>query len=465
MAKYLADTKALLSVGLPLILAQLAQTSLGFIDTLMVGRLGSAELAGIALGSTIWHFTLIVLAGVVQAVGPIVAQAFGARQEADAGRAVRQGLWLATGLSVLAIAFFWGARPLLLAMGQEPETVALSSSYLRAISYGFIFALWTVALRGFLEGVADTRPIMVFGFMGIGLNVLANNALMFGRWGLPALGLVGTGYASSIVFFGVFVATLSYVLRYYQRHRIFQSLRLPDMSMLKELLRIGVPIGLTLGFETSMFAAVALLMGVLGAVPLAAHQIAIQTASFTFMVPLGLSLATAVLVGQSAGRRDYPRVRRLGVIGTLLTLGFMCLTAMTFWGFPRAIIGLYLDVHDSANAAVVQLASQFLAVAAMFQLFDGLQVSAVGALRGMKDTRAPMMITLLAYWGLGIPCALWFAFGLGLAGQGLWFGLVVGLAVAGILLLVRFWLRVRAQLKGRYALSETQSHPSYPFGR
>jgi multidrug resistance protein, MATE family len=460
MTKYFADTKALLTVGLPLILAQLAQTSLGFIDTLMVGRLGSAELAGIALGSTIWHFTLIVLSGVIHAVGPVVAQAIGARQDADAARAVRQGLWLATGLSVIAITFFWGARPLLLAMGQEPATVELSSSYLRAISYGFIFALWTVALRGFLEGVADTRPIMVFGFIGIGLNVLANNALMFGRWGFPALGLVGTGYASSLVFAGVFAATLIYVMRYYRKYQIFQSLRLPDLAMFRELLRIGVPIGLTLGFETSMFATVALLMGVLGAVPLAAHQIAIQTASFTFMVPLGLSLATAVLVGQAAGRRDYHRVRRLGFLGTILTLGFMCLTALTFWFLPRTIIGLYLDVQDSANAAVVGLATQFLAVAAMFQLFDGLQVSAVGALRGMKDTRLPMMITLLAYWGLGIPCALWFAFGLGLEGRGLWLGLVVGLAVAGILLLVRFWFRTRAYLNDQRRLLEPQSQPS-----
>lgn len=436
-----ADLKALLRVGLPLILAQLAQTSLSFIDTLMVGRLGSAELAGIALGSTIWHFTLIVLAGVVQAVGPLVAQASGAGRPADAGRALRQGLWLASGLSVIAIAVFWSIEPLLIAMGQEPATAALSGSYLRAISWGFSFALWTVALRSFLEGVADTRPIMLFGFIGIGLNVLANNALMFGRWGLPALGLVGTGYASSVVFAGVFAATLLYLRRRYRHYRLFAGLQWPDRAMLSELVRLGLPIGLTLAFESSTFAVVALVMGTFGAVPLAAHQIAIQTASLTFMVPLGLSLATAVCVGQAAGRRDYRAVQRLGYSGAVLALGFMCLTALSFWLAPRAIIGLYLDLSEPANAAVIALASQFLAIAAAFQLFDGLQVSMVGALRGLKDTRAPMLITLVAYWGLGLPSGLALAFGARLAGRGLWLGLALGLAAAGLMLLWRFVLK------------------------
>ena len=216
------------------------------------------------------------------------------------------------------------------------------------------------------------------------------------------------------------------------------------MQVLASLIRIGLPIGLTLGFEAGLFSATALLMGTLGTIPLAAHQIAIQSASFTFMVPLGLASATAVRVGQAVGRRDPGGMQRAGWTGIGLSAGVMLVSALTFWLVPERVVGLYLDTGDPANAAVVRTAARFLAFAAIFQVFDGLQVSAAGALRGLKDTRVPMLISLTSYWGVGLSAGLLLTFVVGLGGRGLWLGLVLGLMTAAFLLVGRFR---RLQLK------------------
>ncbi len=438
------ELEHLFKLALPLILAQIAQNAMGFIDTLMVGRLGNSALAGIALGGTVFGFVMLVFSGVILAVGPTVSQAHGGGRPEEAARAVRQGLWLGTFLVVPATALFWLSEPLLLALGQEAGTAALASRYLRAIGWGLLPAFWWVALRGLLEGQGVTRPIMLISFVGVGLNIVFNNALMFGLWGLPALGLVGTGYASSLVYALICGAGALYVARSFPQHRIFQGLWTPDWAMLRQLVRVGTPIALTLGFEVSMFATTAVLMGLLGAPQLAAHQIALQTASITFMVPLGLAIATSVRVGQALGRGEFAAARRSGYLGMGSSVLVMCLSALAFWLFPRSIIGLYLDVNDPANAAVVALATGFLAIAAMFQLFDGLQVSSAGALRGFKDTRVPMLMTLFAYWGVGISSGALLCFAFGLGGTGLWLGLVFGLATAALLLAWRFNRRTRS---------------------
>jgi MATE family multidrug resistance protein len=443
---FVHEIRYLAVLAAPLVLAQMAQMSMGFVDTLMVGRLGQAELAGIALGSTVFFFVLTVFMGVVLAVGPMVAQAQGADDRAAVGRAVRQGLWLSLGLSVLAVALFWQASPLLAALGQERDTVARAAAYLKAMAWGFPAAIGFTVLRSFLEGIARPKAIMVIAFFGVGLNILANHALMFGRWGFPELGLVGTGYASAIVYWTMFALGVFYIQLRLSSWRLFATLRRPDPATMREIVAIGLPIGLTLGFETGLFSATALLMGLLGQVPLAAHQIAIQTAAFTFMIPLGMSIAISVRVGQAAGRRDLAAVRRSAAVGIALSLAVMVATALAFWLAPRPIVGLYLDLNDPANLEVAALAVTFLGFAAMFQLFDGLQVSALGALRGLKDTRWPMVITLFAYWFVGLGSGVVLAFGLELGGRGLWLGLVLGLAAAGVLLLAR--LRWRTTSRG-----------------
>ncbi len=441
----LTELRRTAALALPLILAQLAQVSLTFIDTLMVGRLGNEQLAAIALGSSVFTMALIVGMGVMFAVGPTVSQAHGAGDERMVARATRQGLWLALGLTVPAIILFWNAAPLLLWMGQDAETVRLAAGYLQAISWGYLPGLWFIGLRGLLEGISKPRPIMLIALAGIGLNIFANNALMFGRFGFPALGLVGTGWASTFVFWMSFLLAAAYVQRTLPQLEVFTKLRTPDVSVLRDLFVIGWPIGLTLGFEGGLFTITALLMGLVGTVELAAHQIAIQSASFTFMVPVGLSAATAVRVGRAAGRKDADGVQRAAGVGMALSLGFMVLTALTFWLIPGRVVSLYLDASDSANRAVVDTAVLFLGFAAAFQIFDGVQVSAAGALRGLKDTRVPMLISLFSYWGIGMATGATLTFGLDVGGRGLWTGLVVGLIAAAGLLSWRLWRKTRVE--------------------
>ena len=445
----LTELRRTAALAAPLILAQLAQVSLSLIDTLMVGRLGNEALAAIALGSSVFMMALIVGMGVMFAVGPTVSQAHGAGDEAMVARATRQGLWLALGLSVPAMLLFWNAAPFLLWMGQDAETVRLAAGYLQAISWGFLPGLWFIGLRGLLEGISRPRAIMLIALAGVGLNILANNALMFGNFGFPALGLVGTGWASTFVFWMTFIFAALYVQRTLPQLQVFTKIRTPDVSVLRDLFVIGWPIGLTLGFEGGLFTVTALLMGLVGTVELAAHQIAIQSASFTFMVPVGLSAATAVRVGQAAGRKDADGVQRAAGVGMALSLGFMVLTALTFWLIPERVVSLYLNADDPVNRAVVDTAVLFLGFAAAFQMFDGIQVSAAGALRGLKDTRIPMLISLFSYWGIGMATGATLTFGLGVGGRGLWTGLVVGLIAAAGLLSWRLWRKTRVEVPGR----------------
>ncbi len=441
---YLKEFFGLTKLAFPLVIAQLAQNTVSFVDTIMVGRLGNDALAGIAIGSTVFHFVLIVLAGVILGVSPIVSQATGANDPETAARVTRQGLWMGVILFLPAFVLYWNAYPLLIYLGQSPETARDSSEYLRAISWGLLPALWVMALRGLLEGQSNTRPIMLISFAGVFLNVFFNDLLMFGRYGLPKLGLVGTGYASSIVFTSVFLMTAFYVHFRYRKLRVFRGIRQPDPKMLKELARVGGPIGLTLGFEMSMFSAAAIAMGTLGKIELAAHQIALQTASISFMIPLGLAIATSVRVGQAIGRKSTREAEIAGHVSMLVCMGVMCVSGLIFWCFPRLIIGLYIDAGAPENKEVVKFATGFLAIAAVFQIVDGLQVSASAGLRGLKDTTAAMILTLISYWGIGVTSGAVFCYQFGLRGNGLWYGMTLGLASAAVLLSVRFQTQVKS---------------------
>ena len=428
----------LIKLATPLVIAQLAQNTLSFVDTLMVGRLGNDALAGIAIGSTVFHFVLIVLAGVIFGVSPTVSQAVGAGDLETASRAVRQGLWIGLFLFIPAFIFFWNAYPVLIACGQQHETALASSQYLRAISWGLLPALWVMALRGFLEGNSDTKPIMVVAFLGIIANVFFNYILMYGKLGLPALGLVGTGYASSIVYSCGFLLMAGYIFRKYHDRAVFRGIGKPDPGMIGELFRVGGPIGVTLGFEAGMFSAAAIAMGTLGKHELAAHQIALQTASISFMIPLGIAIATSVRVGQAIGRGSPAEARTAGNTGMICGTLVMAIFGILFWLFPSTIIWFYIDMQDSANQVVIQLATGFLAIAALFQTVDGLQVCASSSLRGLKDTTAAMILTLISYWGIGAPAGAMLCFVLGFDGNGLWLGMTCGLAAAAVLLTVRF---------------------------
>lgn len=437
------EIKELLLLAGPVVAAQLGQISMGFVDTVMVGRLGSAELAGVALGNATFFFLLIVCMGVVVAVGPMVSQAFGAGEHDPIGRSVRQGLWLGVVLAIPAFLILYNVAPFWRFIGQVEETAVIAQQYLQAIVWGFLPFLWFVALRSFVEAVTRPWPVTYIAFTAVALNIGANYVLMYGKLGFPALGLVGTGWASTIVFWFMFLVLAAYVQWRYQIYHIFSKLGKPDFHYFKELFRIGWPIGASYGIEAGLFMITAFMMGTLGTVPLAAHQIAIQCAAFAFMVPLGIGIATSVRVGQAVGRRDPVGARWAGYLGLMLAGGFMLATAIAFWTMPRPIISLYVDVNNVANVDVVRLAVSLLAVAAVFQIFDGVQVAAAGALRGLKDTRIPMVLAFVSYWIFGLSIGYFMGFRLEWGGIGLWWGLVVGLAVASFLLSIRFHRHVQ----------------------
>ena len=441
LPSYREEIAATILLAAPVVVTQLAHISMGFVDTIMVGRLGPAELAGVALGNTIFFTATIFCMGVVLAVGPMVAQAFGAGDGDPIGRSVRQGLWLSAVLAIPASIFIWNADTLLILLGQKPEVVVRAVSYLHTIVWGVFAFIAFAAIRSFCEAVSKPRPITVIAIIGVGVNILANYVLMYGKWGFPELGLVGTGWASTIAFWSTFLMVVGYVYfkKEFSRYQIFSRLGKPDPRYFMQLLRIGSPIGASLGVEMSLFMVTVMMMGWIGTVQLAAHQVAVQCAAFTFMVPLGIGMATSVRVGHAVGAGNPGEVYRAGMAGIWLSVSFMMMTAVLFWVAPRAVISLYLEMESPANADVIDIAVTLLGIAAVFQVFDGLQVAGMGALRGLKDTRRPMVLAMIAYWPIGLSMSYVLAFPLGLGEVGLWWGLVTGLGSAAIMITVRFY--------------------------
>lgn len=431
----------MLTLAGPVVITQLAYISLGFVDTVMVGRLGPDSLAAVALGNTMFYTATIFCMGVVMAVGPMVSQAFGAGDDDPIGRSVRQGMWLAAALTIPAFLFVWNAAPILRLLGQSEPTIESAAAYLKAISWGVFPFLGFSALRGFNEAVSNPRPVTAIALVGLVMNIGANYVLMFGKLGFPAMGLVGTGWASTVVFWTIFLGLVLYSVakKSYSQYRIFSKLGRPDPHYFKELFRIGWPIGASMGVEMSLFMIAVMMMGWIGTAQLAAHQVAIQCAAFTFMVPLGIGMASSVRVGQAMGANDRDGVVRAGFVGIGLSVAFMTAAAILFWAAPRSVISLYLDLGSPDNAPVIDIAVTLLGIAAVFQVFDGVQVSAMGALRGLKDTKTPMMLAMVSYWPVGLSAAYGLAFVLDLAEVGLWWGLVLGLGSAAILLTIRFF--------------------------
>ena len=445
------EVSATARLAVPIVGAQLAQMSMSFVDVVMVGRLGTSALAAAVLGSTTFFTLALICIGVIMAVNPTVAQAIGAGDEAEASLAARQGLWLAALLGApLTVALGW-AEEGLLAVGQQPETAALAGDYLRAIRWGMIPNLAFAALRGFYEGTGRARPVLIATLIGVGVNVFANDLLMYGRWGLPALGLEGTGWSSSIVMLTL-AASLALGTRFspaLRRFRVLADLRRPDPAMLRTLVVLGVPIGATLGLEAGLFTVGTLLVGLFGETALAAHQIALNAASFTFMVPLGIGMASTVRVGQSIGAGDLQGARRAGFVAMVLGTAFMACAAVFLWLRPEWIISIYAGMDPDPEMA--RLAATLLGIAAVFQLVDGVQATASGALRGLKDTRVPMLIGAVSYWGVGMGTGATLAFGAGWGSRGLWWGLTAGLAAAAVLLVARF---------ARRSMSEPSASPA-----
>lgn len=440
------EVRATLALALPLAATQLVQMAMGFIDVVMIGRLGAEAMAAGVVGTSLYFTLALVGMGVVMAVNPTVAQAVGAGDRAGVGRAVRQGLWLAVLLGVPLVGLLAQAERLLRLAGQAPETAALAGAYVGAVLWGAVPHLAYTALRGFAEGIGRPRPILVVTLLGAGLNVFWNWVLIYGHLGFPALGLVGSGWATAIVMWTLFGGLLlvTRTLPAFRRYRVFATAPRPDLRTLRALFRLGWPIGVTFGLESGLFLAATLLMGRVGTEALAAHQIAINAASVTFMVPLGVAMATTVRVGFHAGAGDRRAAARAGSVGIVLGGLLMVPPALLFWLRPEWVVWIYTGAADGGRAGpeVGALAAALLGIAAVFQLFDGVQVTAGGALRGLKETRLPMVIGAASYWGVGLGSAGVLAFGVGLGAPGVWWGLTLGLAAASVGLTLGFVRRV-----------------------
>jgi len=430
----------LLVLAGPMVVAQLLQMSMGFVDTIMVGRLGPAPLAAVALGGAIYFPLFLICAGILSAVSPLVSQSHGAGNLDPIGRTVRQAFWLGTMLSVPAMFIMWHAEKLLLQFGIEPAVAHETQQYMQMISLAFLPGLWYTALRHFVEALGRPKAVMVITLLGATANVCGNYVFMYGKLGLPAMGVAGTGLATAVVSWILFLALVGFVQRHMtlRTYGVFSRLGRPDTPTFRRLFQLGWPIGIMFGFETGLFATAAFMIGRIGTVEVAAHQIALQCAAFTFMVPLGIAFATTVRVGFEVGAGNPFGARIAGLTGVGVSALFMCATAVLFFTFPRQIISLYVDLSNPANGPVLHVAVLLLGLAAVFQVFDGLQVSAAGALRGIGDTRVPMIVAVFSYWGVGLTSAYVLAFRLDLGPEGVWWGLVVGLAAAGIMLLTRF---------------------------
>ncbi len=433
------ELRATLRLAWPLIVAQFATIALTATDVVMMGWLGAEFIAAGSLATSFMFPFLMFGTGLCMAVAPLVSQALGSGRRREVRRVVRQGLWAAIGISALLLPAVLSGGTLLGWLGQAEATAALAGEYLRLAGWMLPFALVFVVLRCLVAARGGTGVVLRITLFGIAVNALGNWALMFGNLGAPRLELAGAGISTTLTH-AVMAALLWLHVARGAAYRRLGALARPfvaDWPRLLAILRLGLPIGLTITAESGLFTAAAVMMGWLGPDALAAHAVALQLAAIAFMAPLGLSHATTVRVGLAHGRGDAAGARLAGWTSILLSFGFMGCVALAFWFAPWPLIGLFLDRGVPASAAPIALAASYLSVAALFQLVDGAQVTAAAALRGMSDTRVPMLIALTGYWAVGLPTAYWLGFHGGLAGVGVWLGLAAGLAAAALLLMAR----------------------------
>ena len=451
----------MLVLSWPMILTNLGQTAMTATDVLMMGRLGSEALAAGALGANLYFLPLIFGLGLMLATSPMIATELGRKRHSvrDVRRTVRQGCWIAIMVAIPIWIFLWNADAILIAMGQDEALAHLAASYVRTLQWAVLPFYLYIVLRSFISALERPGWALVVVFFAVVFNVLANWCLMYGHLGFPALGLPGSGLAttisSTLMFAGlVLVVTLE---KQFRRYHLFGRFWRADWPRFFGMLRLGLPIAGLLTFEVSIFNAAAFLMGLISPAALAAHAIAIQIASVSFMVPMGLGQAATVRVGLAHGANDSRAVGRAGWTAFVLGVGFMALMATVMVLFPYPLIGAFIDLSDPANATVVNLAVGFLLFAGLFQIVDGAQAVGSGMLRGLHDTKVPMLYAAIGYWGIGLPLGVLLAFHFGMDGTGIWIGLSVGLAVVAAMLLARWLNRDRIGLTGSIPTTSRQA--------
>jgi multidrug resistance protein, MATE family len=444
------ELRATLSLAWPLILTNLTQVGLATTDVIMMGWLGPNALAAGALGANLNFAFLIFGIGLVTATSPMIAIELGRKRHSvrDVRRTVRQGFWAALAFTVPVWAVLWHAQWILGILGQEPALARGAASYLHTFQWAMLPFLIYLVLRNFVSALERPVVALWIGSIAVVVNGFLVWVLMFGKLGVPALGLPGAGIATTLT--NTFSATGLGLLisfdRRFRRYHIFGRFWRIDWARLREIGRIGLPIALTLGFEVTIFNAAVFLMGIIGPEALAAHSIAIQIASVAFMVPLGIGTAATVRVGLAFGAGDSAAVTRAGWSAYAAALTYACFTATLMLFFGRSLIGVFLDLDVPANQPVIDLAVTFVVFAGLFQLADSGQATGSGVLRGLSDTRIPMVFAAVGYWGIGLPLAIVLGFGTSLKGNGIWIGLSTGLGIVAVLMTWRWIARERLGL-------------------
>lgn len=449
-APWWAEARATLVLAWPIILTNVTMALIGAIDVLMVGWLGPQELAAASLGFNLSMLMAVFGMGLVMGGSPMMASEIGRKRHSvrDVRRTFRQTLWLVALMSVPMLLILWQTGAILLLLGQNAELAAIAQDYVRAYMWSIPLFLATLAIRNFLSALERPLWSLIIGVAGVLGNIGFNYVLIFGKLGLPALGVVGAGVGSVLtnaMMLALMIAVI-YRDRRFRRYHLLGRWWRADRQRMAQLSRLGLPIAISHAFEAGVFSAAVMLMGWISTEAVAAHAVALQIASLTFMVPMGLAQAATVRVGIGHGRLDPDHIRRAGWVSFALGTGFMAVMASVLWLIPEALTGLFIDRSDPANAAVAALAVQFLVVAALFQIFDGAQVVGQGMLRGLHDTFVPMLFALFGYWIIGIGVGAWLAFRQGWGGTGIWAGLATGLGIVAVLMVSRWLMRARLGL-------------------
>jgi multidrug resistance protein, MATE family len=429
-----------LRLAVPIALTQLGQIAMMTTDLALLGRLGDRVVAASALAHAVLFAAFVMGMGLVSAVAPLAAQAFGGRDPRMVRRSLRVGLWAASLLGVPLSAMLFIGEDILLALGQAPESAALASRYLYGLVWSMVPAWWFICLRGFMGAVNRPEPGLWITLAAIPANALLAYGLIYGAFGLPELDLLGAGLATTIVNLGMCAAGIwvCYAMRPFKKYQVLGRVWRPDWPLFRRLLVIGAPISATYSLEYGVFAAAGILMGWIGSSALAAHQIALTIASVLFMVPFGISMAATVRVGHAVGRRDAYGTRLAGFTAIALGIAFMTVMTLIVVATRDLLPGIFLGSAASEAGATAALASTLLVVCSTFFIADGVQTIAAGALRGLNDTRVPLLFAALCFWLIGFPASYGFGFTFGLGATGVWVGLSVGLILYALMLIVRF---------------------------
>jgi MATE family multidrug resistance protein len=441
--------RATLALGVPLIGAQLAQLGIHTTDMVIVGQLGAEKLAAMVLAGQFFFTIFIFGSGFSIAVVPMVAQAYGRGDVKSTRRSLRMGMWVAIVYWLLSVPVFMHAEKIYLALGQDPTVAALAGHYLMIAQFGLLPALLFYVLRGLVSAIGQASIILYVTIATLLLNGVLAYALVLGHFGLPAMGMNGAAVVAVIVQTASFIFIVAFIQSRAdtREYELFVRFWRPDWHALQEVIRLGIPISITILAEVSLFTAASLLMGRIGTVELAAHGIALQLASIAFMIPLGLSQAATVRVGVAHGQGDYPNLVRAAVTVYVLACVIAAAGGVLFALTPQYLSRWFLDASLPEASAVLAYASTLVIIAGIFQLVDGMQAVASGLLRGLKDARIPMILALISYWPVGFFLAWILAFPMGLGGKGIWFGFLIGLSTAAVLLTLRFYRMVKREMQ------------------